>query len=76
MSFQVAALRLRDVECVSRGEEVSLVRRAVVVRSQVGVEEGGQGKVGRAFLQALGVKVEQEVQLVFYGLNLNKHTQT
>lgn len=53
-----------------------MVRGAVVVRSQVGVEEGGQGKVGRAFLQALGVKVEQEIQLVFYGLNLNKHTQT
>lgn len=74
MSLQVAALR--DVEGVGGGEEVSLVRGAVVVRCQLGVQEGGQGEVGRAFLEALGVEAEQEVQLVLYGLYLNKRTGT
>lgn len=75
-SFQVAALRHGDVERVGGGEEVSLVRGAVVVRRQVRVQQGGQREVGRAFLQALGVEVEEEVQLVLYGLYLVKHTHT
>lgn len=48
-SFQVATFRRGDVECVGRGEEVSLVRGAVVVRRQVRVQEGGQCEVGGAF---------------------------
>lgn len=40
-SFQVATFRRGDVECVGGGEEVSLVRGAVVVRRQVRVQEGG-----------------------------------
>ena len=69
LSVQVAALG--DVERVGGGEEVFLVHGALVVRCQVGVQERGQGKVGRAFLR---VEAEQEVQLVLYGLYLNTHT--
>ena len=50
LSFQIAALGLGDVECVSGGEEVSLVRGAVVVRCQVWFQQGGEGEVGGAFL--------------------------
>lgn len=76
MSFQVPAVRLGDVQCVSGREEVSLVRGAVVVRRQVGVQEGGQRDVGGTFLQALRVEVEHEVQLVFYRLYLKRDTPT
>lgn len=74
LSFQVATFRRGDVERVGGGEEVSLVRGAVVVRRQVRVQEGGECKVGGAFFQAVGVQVEKEVQFVLYRLNLNKHT--
>lgn len=47
-SFQIAAFRRGDVERVGGGEEVSLVRGAVVVRRQVRVQEGGH-EVGGAF---------------------------
>lgn len=74
-SFQIAAFRCGDVECVGGGEEVSLVRGAVVVRRQVRVQEGGQRVVGGAFFQAVGVQVEQKVQFVLDRLHLNKHTK-
>lgn len=74
-SFQIAAFRCGDVERVGGGEEVSLVRGAVVVRRQVRVQEGGQRVVGGAFFQAVGVQVEQKVQFVLDRLHLNKHTK-
>lgn len=48
-SFQIAAFRRGDVERVGGGEEVSLVRGAVVVRRQVRVQQGGYCEVGGAF---------------------------
>lgn len=45
-SFQVAALGHGDVQRVGGGEEVSLVRGAVVVRCQVWVQQRGQCEVG------------------------------
>lgn len=74
-SFQIAAFRCGDVECVGGGEEVSLVHGAVVVRRQVRVQEGGQRVVGGAFFQAVGVQVKQKVQFVLDRLHLNKHTK-
>lgn len=70
LAVQVASARVGDVECGCWGEQVSLVRGAVVVRCEVRFQEGGEGEVGRAFLEALGVEVKQNIQLVFYWLYL------
>ena len=59
-----------DVERGGGGEELALVGWAVVVRGEVRLQQGGQGEVGRALLQALRVEVQQQVHLVVNGLHL------
>lgn len=58
-SFYVAAVWVGDIQGVGRREEVTLISRAVVVRGQVGFQQGREREVGRALFQALGIEVEE-----------------
>ena len=45
-SFQGAAPGVGDVEGGDGGEQLALLRGAVVVRRDVGLQQGGDGEVG------------------------------
>lgn len=59
-----------DIKGVGRREEVTLISGAVVVRGLVWFQQGRERELGRALFQALGIEVQQEVQLVFNRLHL------
>lgn len=69
-SVHGAALRAGDVERVGRWEELLVISRAVVVGGELGLQQGGQGDVRGALLQALRIEVQQHVQFALDGLHL------